>query len=72
MIFWYSYAIKSVYVNIFSEKCGFYSINLCSVNVKDVWFDSYDEEYFRSRQKYNNMVAMMVAMDAETSSSHAV
>ena len=42
------------------------------MNSKDVWFDSYEEEYFRSRQKYNNMVAMMVGMDAEISSSHAV
>ena len=29
-------------------------ILLRSVNVKDVWFGSYDEEYFRSRQE--NMV----------------
>ena len=62
MIFLYSYAFKSV--KNFSEKCAFYFHNLGSVNLKDVWFDS----YFRSRQKYNNMVAM----DAETSSSHAV
>jgi hypothetical protein len=37
-------AIKSVYVNIFSEKCAFYFHNVRSVNVKDVWFDSNDEE----------------------------
>ena len=30
--------------NIFSEKCAFYIHNVRSVNVKDVWFDSYDEE----------------------------
>ena len=52
------------------EKFAFH--NHRSVNSKDVWFDSYEEEYFRSRQKYNNMVAMMVGMDAEISSSHAV
>ena len=56
----------------FSEKFTFYFHNLRSVNVKDVWLDSYDEEYFRSPKKYNNMVAMMVVMDAETSSSQAV
>ena len=33
-----------VYGNIFSEKCAFYFRNVRSVNVKDVWFDSYDEE----------------------------
>ena len=27
-----------------SEKCAFYFHNVRSVNVKDVWFDSYDEE----------------------------
>ena len=26
------------------EKCAFYFHNVRSVNVKDVWFDSYDEE----------------------------
>ena len=27
-----------------SEKCAFYFHNVHSVNVKDFWFDSYDEE----------------------------
>ena len=42
------------------------------MNVKDVWFGSYEERYFRSPHNYDDMVAMMVAMDAETSSLHAV
>ena len=46
MIFQHSYAIKSVYVKKNCEKCAFYFHNRRSANVKDVWFDSYDEEYF--------------------------